>query len=246
MEKNNNINIAEILKDCPKGTKLYSPICGEVELSQICNDCYKYSIIVKTVMGDFLSFAKDGRLYIQYFNAECLLFPSSEMRDWSKFFKRGDVVIKNGGGMAAVFDGWVNDTYTEFNTTINLYCDGNTGEEEVCDTLLFRKATEEERKQFIANAERILKGKYNPETLQVEPVKPKCPFKPFDKVLVRNYDTDEWLPGFFYRLDKDWNYPYHIMNLHHLTDYAYLYCIPYEGNEHLLGTTDPYTEGGSK
>ena len=41
------------------------------------------------------------------------------------------------GGMAAVFDGWANNTYTEFNTTINLYCDGNTGEEEVCDTLLF-------------------------------------------------------------------------------------------------------------
>lgn len=82
MEKKNNINIAEILKDCPKGTKLYSPICGEVELSHICNDCYKYSIIVKTVMGDSLSFAKDGRLYIQYFNAECLLFPSSEMRAW--------------------------------------------------------------------------------------------------------------------------------------------------------------------
>lgn len=77
----NKINIAEILKDCPKGTKLYSPIYGEVELSQICNDCYKYSIIVETVTGYSLSFAKDGRLYIQYLDAECLLFPSSEMRD---------------------------------------------------------------------------------------------------------------------------------------------------------------------
>lgn len=40
----NKINIAEILKDCPKGTKLYSPIYGEVELSQICKNFYKYSI----------------------------------------------------------------------------------------------------------------------------------------------------------------------------------------------------------
>lgn len=245
MEKKNNINIAEILKDCPKGMKLYSSIYGEVKLSRI-NDDGNFPIIVETVMGDSRTFTKEGRLHLNYPDAECLLFPSSEMRDWTKFFKRGDVVIKNGGGMAAIFDGWANDTYTEFNTTINLYCDNNTGEEEVCDTFLFRKATEMERKRFIEKAERAFNGKYNPETLKVEPVNPTCPFKPFDKVLVRNYDTDEWLPGFFYRFDKGWNYPYHIMNLHHLTDYAYLYCIPYEGNEHLLGTTDSYTEGGSK
>ena len=188
-----------------------------------------------------MSFAKDGRLYIQYLDAECILFPSSEMRDWTKFFKRGDVVIKNGVGMAAVFDGWANDTYTEFNTTINLYCEGNTGEEEVCDTLLFRKATGEERKQFIEKAERILKGKYNPETLQVETVKPECPFKPFDKVLVRDHEEKEWYANCFshYR-GNDKNFPYACLG----NDFRY--CIPYEGNEHLLGTTDPYTEGDSK
>lgn len=186
-------------------------------------------------------FTSDGRLYENYPSAECLLFPSREMRDWTKFFKRGDVVIKKGGGMAAVFDGWANDTYTEFNTTVNLYCDNNTGEEEVCTTLLFRKATEEERNQFIEKVERILKGKYNPDTLQVEPVKPTCPFKPFDKVLVRDDGTQDWCANYFshYRAyDKD--YPYACI------DSYYRYCIPYEGNEHLLGTTDPYTEGGSE
>ena len=237
----NKINIAEILKDCPKGTKLYSPICGEVELSQICNDCYKYSIIVKNVMGDSLSFAKDGRFYIQYFDAECLLFPSSEMRDWTKFFKRGDVVIKNGGGMAAIFDGWANDTYTEFNTTINLYCDNNTGEEEVCDTFLFRKATEMERKRFIEKAERKLKGKYNPDTLQVEPVKIERPLKPFDKVLVRNNDGQAWRANYFSHYKNAPDYFYVCING------IYHYCIPYnEYTAHLLGTIDPYTEGGSK
>ena len=242
MEKN-NINIIEILKDCPKGMKLYSPLLGDVTFNGFDPTC-SATINVKYNQNNCANFFETG-LYYNREGAECLLFPSSEMRDWSKFFKRGDVVITNGGGMTAIFDGWANDTYTEFNTTI-LYCDGNTDEEENCDTLLFRKATEEERKQFIEKAERAFNGKYNPETLKVEPVNPTCPFKPFDKVLVRNYDTDEWLPGFFYRFDKGWNYPYHIMNLHHLTDYAYLYCIPYEGNEHLLGTTDSYTEGGSK
>lgn len=237
----NKINIAEILKDCPKGMKLYSPLFGEVKLYQSQVDII--SVFSKDDDGEdvFDTFTENGLFYSGYSQAESLLSPSSEMRDWTKFFKRGDIVIKNGGGMAAVFDGWANDTYTEFNTTVNLYCDNNTGEEEVCTTLLFRKATEEERNQFIEKVERILKGKYNPDTLQVEPIKPECPFKPFDKVLVRDAEGLEWYANYFshYR-EYDQGYPYACMGVY------YRYCIPYEGNEHLLGTTDSYTEGGSK
>lgn len=238
----NKINIAEILKDCPKGTKLYSSIFGNVSFKRLLDNVV-YPIHVVGKNSRQIYFSKDG-LYIaddSCSDAECQLFPSSEMRDWTKFFKRGDVVIKDGGGMAAVFDGWANDTYTEFNTTVNLYCDNNTGEEEVCTTLLFRKATEEERNQFIEKVERILKGKYNPDTMQVDPVKSTCPFKPFDKVLVRDAEGLEWYANYFshYR-EYDQGYPYACMGVY------YRYCIPYEGNEHLLGTTDPYTEGGSK
>lgn len=68
-------------------------------------------------------------------------------------------------------------------------------------------------------------------------LKPKIEFKPFDKVLVRNTDTEEWFPGFFEKFDSTWNYPYHIMNRRSMTDFAFKQCIPYEGNEHLLGTT---------
>lgn len=188
----NKINIAEILKDCPKGMKLYSPICGEVKFNEIDIDNERHPIALKSCRGT-INFAEDGRFCAAYDTAECMLFPSSEMRDWTKFFKRGDIVIKDGGGMAAVFDGWANDTYTEFNTTVNLYCDNNTGEEEVCTTLLFRKATEEEeRNQFIEKVERILKGKYNLDTLRVEPVKPKCPFKPFgEKIKIKLEEIKE-------------------------------------------------------
>ena len=235
----NKINIAEILKDCPEGMKLYSPLFGEVKLYQSQVDII--SVFSKDDDGEdvFDTFTEKGLFYSGYSQAESLLSPSSEMRDWTKFFKRGDIVIKDGGGMAAVFDGWANDTYTEFNTTVNLYCDNNTGEEEVCTTLLFRKATEEERNQFIEKVERILKGKYNPDTLQVEPIKPECPFKPFDKVLVRDAEGLEWYANYFlhYR-EYDQGYPYACMGVY------YRYCIPYEGNEHLLGTTDPYTKGG--
>lgn len=235
-----NINIAEILKDCQKGMKMYSPLFGEVELCVSKSD--GIAVFSKTNNGDniFNTFTENGIFYSGYSQSQCLLFPSSEMTDWSKFFKRGDVVIKNGGGMAAIFDGWANDNYTEFNTSINLYCDGNTGEEEVCETLLFRKTTEEERKQFFEKAERILKGKYNPQTLQVEPVKPVCPFKPFDKVLVRDNDEQAWCANYFSHYKNAPDYFYVCING------IYHYCIPYEGNEHLLGTTDPYTEGGSE
>lgn len=237
----NKINIAEILKDCPKGMELYSPIYGTVGLL-IVDSNSEYSIKTVTSIDRPGSFTPYGRFYENYPSAECLLFPSSEMRDWTKFFKRGDVVIKNGGGMAAVFDGWANDAYTEFNTTVNLYCDNNTGEEEVCDTLLFRKATEEECKRFVKKAERILKGKYNPDTLQVEPVKPTCPIKPFDKVLVRNNDQQIWKAAFFSHCDTSRDSHNYVT----IPGFAYNWCIPYEGNEHLLGTTDPYTEGGSE
>lgn len=236
---NNKINIAEILKDCPKGMKLYSPLFGNVTLEEV-NMAKPLPIKVTDSPHSYNCFTKTG-LFFNREDAECLLFPSSKMRDWGKFFKRGDIVIKNGGGMAAVFDCWANDTYTEFNTTINLYCDNNTGEEEVCTTLLFRKATEEERKQFIEKVERILKGKYNPETLQVEPVKPKCPFKPFDKVLVR-CGNGTWGATFFSRCDNKSTWTYVGVDCNNWEQ-----CIPYnEQTAHLLGTTDPYTEGGSE
>lgn len=233
---NNNINIAEILKDYPKGTKLYSPLFGDVTFEEV-NINISVPIKVIDSLNNYNCFFKTG-LYYNHANAECLLFPSSEMRDWKRFFKRGDVVIKNGGGMAAVFDGWANDTYTEFNTTVNLYCDNNTGEEEVCDTLLFRKVTDEERKQFIEKVEGALKGKYNPDTLQVEPVKPEVPFnlKPFDKVLVRDDPNQKWTVDMFsYYNREDNDYPYICVGNH------YCHCLPYnEQTAHLVGTKEFY------
>lgn len=239
MEKKNNINIAEILKDCPKGMKLYSSTYGEVKLSRI-NDDGNFPIIVETVMGDSRTFTKEGRLHLNYSDAECLLFPSSEMRDWTKFFKRGDVVWCE-DDKYVIFEGWANDDYTKFNTTIDFYVfNASFDKEVVCDTDSFVKASDAERAVFIANAEKTLKGKYNPETLKVEPVKPTCPFKPFDKVLVRNYDDTVWSANYFSHY-KD-NNGYHYVCI----DNSYIFCIPYEGNEHLLGTTAPYTEGGSE
>ena len=79
---NENLNLVEILKDCPEGTKLYSPVFGEVEFESI-NDIIG-PIIVTTNTGNAECFTADGKMYT-YYNGECLLFPSKDQRDWSKF-----------------------------------------------------------------------------------------------------------------------------------------------------------------
>ena len=80
---NENIDLTKILKDCPKGTKLYSPALGEVAFAAINNYDSSYPITVKTEDGTFC-FTKQGKLY-DIKQSECLLFPSREQRDWSKF-----------------------------------------------------------------------------------------------------------------------------------------------------------------
>lgn len=80
---NENINLAKILKYCLKGTKLYSPALGEVAFAAINNNDRSYPIVVKTEDGTF-GFTKQGKLY-NIKQSECLLFPSREQRDWSKF-----------------------------------------------------------------------------------------------------------------------------------------------------------------
>lgn len=233
----NKINIAEILRDMPKGTKLYSLMFGECNLDEVCtSDRKAYPIILLTSVDTLVGFTKNGHYIDGFEDAECLLFPSDRMRSWSKFFKRGDIVYNPHSQMYAVFECWANDDYTEFNTTINYYKDHTFGEAEVCDTECFVKANDEQKTLFIAAAEKHYGGKYNPETLQVEPVKvvePKCLFKPFDKVLVRCNEDSVWRCELFSHYNTfNKQCPYVCLSS------VYKYCIPYEGNQHLLGTTN--------
>lgn len=82
---NENLNLVEILKDCPEGTKLYSPIIGEVEFKRI-KYC-EYPIVTCSKNGNrILSFTKDGLFFPEGVQGECImLFPSKNQRDWSKF-----------------------------------------------------------------------------------------------------------------------------------------------------------------
>lgn len=82
---NENLNLVEILKYCPEGTKLYSTVYGDVELVRVYLDDNTYPIEIKIDEGsDMIYITNDGRLFDD-FRGECTLFPSKDQRDWSKF-----------------------------------------------------------------------------------------------------------------------------------------------------------------
>lgn len=80
---NENLDLVEILKDCPVGTKLYSTIHGEVVFNCVRYHDIDYPIGVSYI-GDETGYTRDGRLDKRY-DGECILFPSKDQRDWSKF-----------------------------------------------------------------------------------------------------------------------------------------------------------------
>lgn len=85
---NKNINLVEILRDCPSGTTLYSTIFGEVTLKYILEENHMFPIVFSYPNNNgsisLAYFSKDGK-YVGSTNGECLLFPSKEQRDWNKF-----------------------------------------------------------------------------------------------------------------------------------------------------------------
>ena len=85
------MSLVEILKNCPKGMKLYSPIYGEVEFAEV-------TVLTESIgcgiNGNTVYFHSDGSYYK---GGECMLFPSKKQRDWDKFmipFKNGDIIIR--------------------------------------------------------------------------------------------------------------------------------------------------------
>ena len=83
---NDNIDLTQILKGCPKGTKLYSSVIGEVCFDSICPN-REYPIIVTYCEGRrYDCFTKKGKYKSAIGEAgECILFPAKNQRDWAKF-----------------------------------------------------------------------------------------------------------------------------------------------------------------
>lgn len=324
------INIVEILKDKPQGTKLYSSACGKCKLEEVDDKSFKisfYSSKFGFMNGGEGYLDKNGKLYD---DGECVVFPSKEMRDWSKFaWKKGDVLVSNDGGTKVIFDKWYDDTYTNFYSKhyLNSEDENNIKYNEafLCTTERYSLEDKDTAQTYINAIEKRLGGKLNLETLVVEKpqpefkdgdivmsdsgtivlvrgisltrkiyyhaymrneyiyinpiegeffsrisrikrfatdsekqqlfdalakkgkawdaekkqivdLKPKCEFKPFDKVLSRRCSEDYWVLN-FYSHKTDY---YHVC----IDGSSNLDCIPYnEETAHLLGTTDEWKGG---
>lgn len=184
-----NINIAEILKNKPKNTKLYSPLFGDVYFLCVEND-----IIKVTHHGGIAVFFSDGRYY-NYPESEPLLFPSKEMHDWSKFsWQKGDVLISNDGGTEVIFDKWYDDTYTSFYCKHYLNSEDKNKivyyEEFLCTTARYSLEDKDTAQTYINTIEKRLDGKLNLETLEIEK---QLEFKDGDVVALdtRYIDSDD-------------------------------------------------------
>lgn len=286
MEK---INIAELLKDCPKGMELYSPIFGKVYLDKI----RPHLAIVVTIdkeQGDSKEeFLYDGRYRM---NGECMLFPSKGKTTWEGFippckFKDGDIIYNQCIKAVAIFCKQTDDS------TIS-HCFLNKWKElkiryKHCKLLSDWRLATEEDKQKLFQAIKDNGYRWNAETKTLESLvgakfnigdcithlklnhvvytvtritdthyivksdgiyayeyhipissqdyyeKVRLKFNyntlvPFEsKVLIRHDKEDKWMPSFWgYKTDNGY-----------ITTFGWWkYCIPYKGNEHLLGTTD--------
>ncbi len=123
---NENIDLTQILRDCPIGTKLYSPIFGEVKFNGLdLEDTYPISVII-TSDNDFQEFTKEG-LNLAYNDGECLIFPSKEQRDWSKFklpkkdLPNGTLVMTSDDGRAWNCNNYDHDGFVIGSTKIWRY-----------------------------------------------------------------------------------------------------------------------------
>lgn len=167
------INIAKILKNKPVNTKLYSPLYGDVYFSYI---GVRNNICVLHHRSTLSDFFYNGR-YTAYKESEIMLFPSKDMRDWSKFaWKRGDVLISD-CGFVCIFKEWASDDYTRFN---GCYFDGMPNAE----TAKYSKLDNNTAYGYIRELENRCGGKLNLETLEIEK---QTEFKDGDIVFVKSY-----------------------------------------------------------
>lgn len=172
------MNIAKILKYCPKGTKLYSLVDGTVTLESIDNT-QQYPIEVITSTGNTSYFTKDGKIFANRPDGECVLFPSKNQRDWEEFrlpVKRGDIMMS--GDRAFIISDEYADTlmgtYHEYICGID-----TTGAFKVSQsnhhhwTNSFYIPASEEAKKELFDKMKEAGYKWNTDTLKLEKIEPE-------------------------------------------------------------------------
>lgn len=230
---NENLDLTKILKGCPKGTKLYSTIYGEVEFIRIDNKSIDYPIDFNTFDGYTISLTSDGRCNKSY-DGECMLFPSKDKRDWSKWqrpFVDGDIVTFR--DQLLIFKKYIAADFAECYVFLDsegeLDLDGGN--------YYVKKIATEEEKQKLFDAIKKNGYEWDAEKKELKKIEPKfdiTTLQPFDKVLVRDSDDDIWIHTTFGYINEKTNYPFVCER-----SMSWKQCVPYnDETKHLIGTTD--------
>lgn len=187
------INIAAILKDKPQGTKLYDWLHNiDVELDTISTTdtetvvwCTNETNNNTTCYRGYSEFGTERG----YPDGLQILFPSKEMRDWTKFsWKKGDVLVTEDGSVHIIFEKFEDDAYTMFSGKYYYSKDGKKAYSyfRECDDVIteeFTLETEDAAQTYISAIEKELSGKLNMETLEIEKAQPE--FKDGDVLFVK-------------------------------------------------------------
>ena len=224
------VNVAEILRDYKENEIiLYTTKFGYAFFKGITREGV---IVIESMNTVGVVLDASGRMK-EVQSGECIMFPSCEMRDWNKFFKHGDVVVRATDGAMFVFDCWANRNYTEM-SIIDYFdkpssFDGNEFRLKhlTVKTKDFQKADEEHREWFFD----LMENSYTfvVDCGRMTAVEKKAPdFKPYDRVLVRNR-KQSWKIDLFSHFEQFGSFHYRTLGGY------YEYCIPFKGNEHLVG-----------
>ena len=181
-----DIDIYEILKGMPYGTPLYTPMCGNVSFTSVEADKEKSRVILTENKNGAYSFDKHGKWMK---GGEALLFPSKEMRDWSKFFKKGDVLESDNKLKRCIFEEWANDDYTYFNCFAMDEGWSDYFSKINISTFEYHKADDFITELHIKRVEKKFGGKLNLETLEIE--HPKQPAFKIGKLYVFDEEDED-------------------------------------------------------
>lgn len=240
MEK---INIAKLLRDCPEGMELDCTMFDKPVKYIGLTKNETYMIAIKTSCDKFFCLTKEGYLY-DTVDSKCIIFPKGKTT-WEAFvppceFRDGDIITDSLG--TCIFKG-----EGELEDTVDYYC-GITGDyfrvkDNKCNPsdhygyiVDYRLSTEEEKARLF-QAIKDNGYRWNVESKILEKIEPKFDIStliPFgSRVLVRDLNSDRWKVSFWGCLADDCD-----SFKYDTTRGYYKQCIPYEGNEHLLGKAD--------
>lgn len=182
------MNISELLKYCPKGTKLYSTVFGEVKFFEV----YPDNLIGVFIMNDCKRvFRKDGTYY-EY--GECVLFPSEDQRDWNKFrlpVKKGDIMMSITTKRAFIASGGIINGQLQYICGINMRDDFQiVDDNNTIWTSDFCIPASKEAKEELFDKMAEAGYRWNADTLKLEKIEPE--FKEGNVYI--NKEGDLYLP----------------------------------------------------